>query len=205
MLNEIPHLRIKKLAQTAVYLPHFVSWVIFAGIVIQLLSPSHGIVNQVVKLFRSEPIFFLAKPAYFRPIVVFTAIWKGAGWGSIIFLAAISTVDPELYESAYMDGATRLQRIWHITIPCISATIVVMLLIRLGRILTVGFEQVYVLQNPAVYETGDIIETYVFRVGIGMGQFSLTTAVGMFKSVIGLILIYISNTAARKLFGRNIW
>lgn len=205
MLNEVTRSGIKRTVQTLIYLPHFVSWVIFGGIVIQFLSPQHGLFNQVLKAFGADPVFFLVQPKLFRSIIVVSSIWKDAGWGTIIYLAALSGIDPQLYDAAQVDGCSKLQKIWNVTLPGITATIVVMLLLNIGKLLNIGFEQIYVLYNPTVYETGDVISTYVYRVGIGGGRFSLTTAIGFFQSVIGLILISISNFTTRKLFGRSLW
>lgn len=205
MLNEIANLRFKRILQTLIYLPHFVSWVIFGGIVIQFLSPSTGIVNDLVKLFGAKPIFFLTEPKLFRGIIVVTHIWKGAGWGTIIYLAALAGVDPQLYDAAIIDGASRWQQIWYVTLPSISSTIVVLLLLNIGRLMYVGFEQIFVLYNPTVYVTGDVISTYVYRIGIGNARFSMATAIGMFQSVIGLTLISVSNAMSRRFFGKSIW
>lgn len=174
-LNEILSDRYKRVLQTIIYLPHFVSWVVFGSIIITFLNPTEGIVNQIIQLFGSEPIFFLSDPKYFRGIVVISDIWKEAGYGTIIYLAAITGIDPTLYEAGRIDGASRWQSMRYITLPCISETIVVMLLLDIGRIMNVGFEQIYVLANSAVYSTGDVISTYVYRLGIGNGRFSLTT------------------------------
>lgn len=205
MLNEVRKNKLRGFMQTSLYLPHFVSWVIFGGIVTQFLSPSTGIVNSVLQVFGIEPIFFLTNPDYFRGVVVVTEIWKNAGWNTIIFLAAIIGVDQSLYEAAHMDGAKKLKQIWYITLPCISETIVVLLLLNIGILLTVGFEQIYVLYNPTVYNVGDVISTYVYRVGIGNGRFSLTTAIGLFQSVVGLVLIFSSNFVLRRVFGKSLW
>lgn len=205
MLNEVRHPGFKKSVQTLVYLPHFVSWVIFGGIIIQLLSPSNGLVNKIIQAFGGEKIFFLARADLFRGIVVVTDIWKSAGWGTIIYLAALAGVDPEMYDAATIDGANRLQKILRITIPSIAATIVVIFLLNLGQILQIGFEQIFVLYNPAVYSTGDVISTYVYRVGLGQGRFSLTTAIGLFQSFTGLVLIAGANGLSRKYLDRSLW
>ncbi|AGC68611.1 carbohydrate ABC transporter membrane protein 1, CUT1 family [Thermoclostridium stercorarium subsp. stercorarium DSM 8532] len=205
MLNEIMNVKYKRTLQTLIYLPHFVSWVVFGSIIITFLSPTDGIVNQVIKLMGKEPIFFMSEPKYFRWIVVASDIWKEAGWGTIIYLAAITNIDPQLYEAAKIDSANKLQLIRYITIPCISETIIVMLLLDIGRIMNVSFEQIYVLANPTVYSTGDVISTYVYRVGIGNGRFSLTTAIGLFQSVIGFILLLICNAISKRCFEKSLW
>lgn len=205
MINEISRLRYKKIIQTTIYLPHFVSWVVFGSIVIRFLAPEGGLVNEIIKLFGGEPIFFLSKTQYFRPIVVISDIWKQAGWGTIVYLAAITSIDPSLYEAAKIDGASKLQNIWYITLPSIANTIVMLLLLDIGRMMEVGFEQIYVLSNPTIYEVGDVISTYVYRVGIGNGRFSLTTAIGLFQSVIGFTMLMVSNTFSKKVLGKSLW
>ncbi len=205
MLNEVRSLRYKKFVQSAIYLPYFVSWVIFGGIITQFLSPSTGIVNMLLGVFGVKPIFFLAEPQWFRSIVVSTDIWKTMGWGSIIYLAAITGIDPTLYEAATIDGCNRLKKTWYITLPSISQTVVIMLLLNIGRLLEVGFEQIYVLYNPVVYGVGDVISTYVYRIGVGKSRFSLTTAIGLFQSAVGLVLITTANFTSRRLFDKSIW
>ena len=205
LLNELRAGRFKKFVQTAIYIPHFVSWVIFGSIVIQFLSPSAGIVNALIKALGGQPIFFMTSPAWFRPIVVVSDIWKNTGWGTIIYLAALAGVDPELYDAAKIDGANRWDQIWHVTLPSISETIVFILLLNVGRIMMIGFDQIYVLYNPTVYDVGDVISTYVYRIGIGNAQFSITTAIGLFQSLIGLLMIYASNFVSQKLVGKGIW
>ncbi len=153
---------------------------------IQFLSPSTGIVNAADQGARRQPIFFMTTSAWFRPIVVISDIWKNTGWGTIIYLAALTGVDPELYDAARIDGANRWDQIWHVTLPSISETIVFILLLNVGRIMMIGFDQIYVLYNPTVYDVGDVISTYVYRIGIGNAQFSITTAIGLFQSLIGL-------------------
>jgi putative aldouronate transport system permease protein len=147
----------------------------------------------------------MTETAWFRPIVIISEIWKGAGWGSIIYLAALSSINPEFYEAATLDGVTRWQKIWYINIPCISDTIVVLLLLEIGRLMDVGFEQIYVLANSAVYSVGDVLSTYIYRIGIGSAKFSVTTAIGLFQSLVGLILIAGSNYMCKKFFDKNIW
>lgn len=205
MLNEVRQAVFKRVSQTILYLPHFISWVVLAGIVINFLSPSSGLVNHLITSLGGEPIKFLMEPKYFRSIIVSAEIWKSVGWGTIIYLAAMTGIDPTLYESATMDGATRLQRIWYITIPGIATTIVILLLLNLGNILDNGFEQVFLLYNPLTYETGDIFETYTYRIGLQDGRLSYATAIGLFKSVVGFILIISANYAARKISGKSIW
>lgn len=205
MLNEIRSIGYKRALQTLIYLPHFVSWVVFGSIIITFLNPTEGIVNLIIQALGGKSIFFMSNPKYFRSIVVMADIWKEAGYGTIIYLAAITGVDPCLYEAGRIDGASKWQTALYITLPCISETIVVMLLLDIGRMMNVGFEQIYVLANPTVYATGDVISTYIYRLGLGQGRFSLTTAIGLFQSVIGFLLLTTCNAISRRFFDKGLW
>ncbi|HOJ10354.1 MAG TPA: ABC transporter permease subunit [Clostridiales bacterium] len=205
LINELRNLRYKKLVQTTIYLPHFVSWAIFGTIIIQFLSPEMGLINGVIKSLGFEPIYFLTESRYFRTIVVLSELLKESGWSTIIYLAAISNIDTETYNAAIIDGANRFQRAIYITVPGISDTIVFLFLLSLGQILNVSFDQIYVLLNPLVYDVGDIISTYVYRIGIGGAKFSLATAIGLFQSFVGMTLIITSNQLSKKLFDKSIW
>uniref|UniRef100_UPI00403F5839 ABC transporter permease n=1 Tax=Paenibacillus sp. FSL P2-0136 TaxID=2975317 RepID=UPI00403F5839 len=205
MLNEVRHMLYKRGVQTLVYLPHFLSWVIIGGILINVLSPATGIVNQFLGMLGLEPIFFLGSQEWFRTVLVVSDIWKEAGWGAIIYLAALASIDPQIYEAAVVDGAGKWKQLLHVTLPSLIGTIVILFVLRLGSVLDVGFEQIFVLYNPLVYNVADVIETYVYRTGITQGQFSFTTAVGLFKSVISLILVVLANKAARKLGQDSLW
>ncbi len=187
LLNEIKNSRFKKIAQSVMYLPHFISWVIIGSMMLSLFSASHGVVN----LLFGEHIIgsLLASRRYFRSILVISSIWKTSGWGTIIYLAALSQIDPSLYEAAIVDGANKLKQVWYITIPSITGIIVLLLILRIGQLMNAGFEQVMVLQNPLVMEVSEIFDTYVYRVGLGRGEYSFTSAVDFFKSVVALILI----------------
>lgn len=197
LLNEVRKTYFKRTIQTMVYLPHFLSWVIIGGMFIDILS-ENGVVNQMLGIFGIHPIFFLGDNRWFQFTVVATDIWKGFGWGSILYLAALTAINSEQYESAIIDGANRLQQTIYITLPGISSTIVLLAALSLGSILDAGFEQLLILYNPAVYETGDILDTFVYRQGLTDMQFSLATAVGLFQSVIGFFLIVLSNRLAYK-------
>lgn len=192
LLNELASTKVRRVAQTVLYLPHFLSWAILAGILFTLFSAQTGILG----IFGVQESIFL-KSSAFRPLLVISDIWKTSGWGTIVYLAAISAVSPEYYEAAMIDGATRFQRIRYITIPCISSTIIVLLILRVGGILDAGFDQVFMLYNSAVYDVADILDTYVYRIGMSQGNFALATAAGLFKSVVGLILVLITNRAAK--------
>lgn len=204
-INEVREKQLKKFIQSTVYLPYFVSWVVFAGIVIQFLSPDTGIVNKIIQIFGGQSIPFMQEEKYFKAIVVLSDIWKGAGWGTIMYLSALTGIDQEIYDASKIDGASRWQTMRYISIPGISDTIVVLLLLRIGAMMDVGFEQIYVLCKPILYSVGDVISTYVYRVGIGNAQFSMTAAIGLFQSVVGLILIIICNSICKKLFSKSLW
>ena len=205
LLNEIRHIAYKRTVQTIVYLPYFLSWVIIAGLVINLLSPADGVVNMIIKAFGGESISFLNKSEYFRTIIVLSDMWKSSGWGTIIFLAALAGVDPELYEAAKIDGAGRLRRIYHIMLPCIKNTIFVMLLLRIGNIMNNGFEQVFLLGNPMTLDVADIFETYVYRIGLVELKYDYSTAVGLFKSMISFVLLLIANTISKMTVEKGIF
>jgi putative aldouronate transport system permease protein len=199
LLNELRLGWFKRIAQTISYLPHFFSWVVLSGIVIVMLSPSEGPVNYLLSMVGIEPIYFLADPDYFRSTLVGTGIWKEIGWGTIIYLAALSGIDPSLYEAAVIDGASRIKQIWYITLPSILPVITILFILSLGGVLNAGFDQIFNLYNPAVYEVADIIDTYVYRAGIVGAQFGLTTAVGLFKNVIGIALVLGTNYVVKKM------
>nr|WP_246427932.1 ABC transporter permease subunit [Paenibacillus phyllosphaerae] len=199
LLNELRSRVFQRFVQTTMYLPHFVSWVIMSGLVIYFLSPTTGVVADIAGWFGAKPVFFMGNKDYFRPIVVVSAILKDIGWGSIIYFAALSGIHPEQQESAIIDGANRWQRMFHINIPSIMPTVSIMFILSLGGFLSANFEQIINLLNPINYETGDVIDTYVYRVGLQQFQYSYTTAIGLFKSVVGLVLILGANLAVRKL------
>ncbi|TFH04554.1 MAG: sugar ABC transporter permease [Spirochaetales bacterium] len=205
LLNEIRHVRAKRFFQTLVYLPNFLSWVILAGIFIDLLSPSSGLVNVLLGKLGIEPIFFLGNAKVFPATMVLTDIWKGFGFGTIIYLAALTSIDPSLYESAVIDGANRWQQTLHITLPGLAGIIVLMSVLSLGNILNGGFDQIYNMYSPVVYSTGDILDTFVFRLGIEQAQFSLSTAAGLFKSAVSMIFIVASYYLADRLAGYRVF
>ena len=183
---------------------HFISWVVLIGIAVNFLSID-GLFNHFITAVGGEPVHFLIQPRLFRPILISVEIFKSAGWGTIIYLAAISGIDDQLYEAAIVDGANRFRRIWHITLPGIVATIVVLLILRLGRILNNGFEQIFLLYNSLTRNVADVFETYAYRTGLQEGRFAFSTAVNMFKSIIGLILILVTNSIARRLRETALW
>ena len=204
-LHEIILKRYRTFVQTVVYLPHFLSWVIMFGVLLMLLSPNNGLINTVIKAFGGEPIAFLTSPEWFRAVVVLSDMWKETGWSTILYLAALLSISPHLYEAAKVDGANNFQRIWHISIPGIISVIVLVTLLRLGHILDAGFNQIFVLYSVPVYSVGDILDTWVYRQGILQFQFSLATAVGLFKGVFGLILILSANKVAKQFTGKGLF
>ncbi len=197
LFNEVRLMLAKRIVQSLFYLPHFLSWVVVGGIVFELLS-SQGVINMVRGWLGLETILFMQEQRYFRSIVVISAIWKDVGWGTIIYLAAIAGINPNLYEAAVMDGANRWKQTLHITLPTMFPTILVLFLLNIGNFLELGFDQIYNLLTPMTYSVGDIIETYVYRAGVLQGQYSVTTAIGLFQSVIGFALLWIFNRMARR-------
>ena len=201
MLSEIKQKWYQRTLQTVIYLPRFVSWVVYGGIVTLMLSPETGLINRIIEWMGFKPIYFLINPGYFRGLLVVTDILKEAGWGAIIYIAAIAGIDQQLYEAAIVDGASRLQRIFHITLPGISTTIAVMLIIRVGYLLSAGLDQVINLYNPMVLGVGDILDTYVYREGIEKLNISLATAAGLIQSVVGFALVLTANKISKKING----
>lgn len=204
LLSEARSGRFRRAVQTVTYLPHFLSWVIIYGILFAFLSETRGLVNLMLRGLGLRAVNFLSSPRWFRSLVVFSTLWKETGWGAIIYLAAIIGIDPTLYEAARVDGAGRVRSIWHITLPGIRAVTIVMFLLKLGGILDAGFDQIYIMYNIHVYSVGDIIDTWVFRTGLEQWNFSMATAVGLFKSLIGLVLIAGMNGLARR-WGESLW
>ncbi|MFD1335302.1 ABC transporter permease [Oceanobacillus iheyensis] len=202
MLNEVRHSLYKRGIQTLIYIPHFMSWVVIVSISYVMLTLDGGIINSLIEYFGFEKINFLMNEEWFRPMYILQVIWREAGWGTIIFLAAITGVDPQLYEAAKMDGANRLRQMWHITLPAIRSVIIIMLILKIGDVLELGFEHVYLLLNASNREVGEIFDTYVYTAGLQQGQFSYSTAVGFFKGVVGLILVIFANRLAKR-FGEE--
>ena len=198
LLNEIRSTGYRRTAQTLIYLPHFLSWIILGGILIDILSPSDGIVNRLLGVFGVEPIFFLGSNDYFRGTLIVTDVWKEFGFNTIIYLAAITNIDPNQYEAATIDGANRFQKIRYITLPNMRMIIVLMMVLSLGNVLNAGFDQVYNLYSKQVYSTGDILDTFIYRIGLLDAQFGVATAMGMFKSVVSTIFISVSYFCAYK-------
>jgi len=204
-LNEMFHEKFKRIVQSVSYLPHFLSWVIIGSIMIELLSPVSGLVNNIIVALGGKAIYFLADPNWFVPVLIASDVWQSIGWGSIIYLAAIAGIDQEIYEAATIDGAGRFAKMWHITLPSITTVIIIMMIFSIGNIMNAGFDQVFNLYNPRVYEVGDIIDTYVYRVGLVQMNYSLSTAIGLFKNAIGLTLVLIVNWLANRFGQTGVW
>lgn len=197
MLNELSSERYKRVIQTMIYVPHFISWVVVVGLCYVMFTPEGGIINVIIENCGGEALDWLWNPKAFRAFYTGQVIWKEVGWGTIIFLSALAGVDMEMYEASYIDGASRWQRIWYITLPSISSTIVVMLILRMGNFLNTGFEHIFLLSNPLNRDVAEVFDTYVYSTGIINGNFSYSTAVGLFKSVIGLILVTTTDRIAK--------
>lgn len=206
LLNEIKCLPWKKFVQTVSYLPHFISMVIVAGMVKELLS-TNGPINKLLESMGKETISFISLPQWFPTIFVGSGIWQGLGWGTILYLAAIAGISPSLYEAATVDGANRFKRVWHITLPCILPTITTLLILDIGGLVGSGgaFEKVFLLYNPMTYETSDIVSTYVYRMGVGSGNYSYATAVGLFEGIINLVLLLTANIISKKTTESGLW
>lgn len=205
LLNEVRKSSIKRTVQTLIYLPHFLSWVILGGILIDILSPSQGLLNEVMGWFGMKPIFFLGNDKLFPYVLVVTDVWKEFGFGTIVYLAALTSINPTLYEAAVMDGAGRWKQTIHVTLPGMLPIIVLMATLSLGGVLNAGFDQVFNLYNPLVYRTGDILDTFVYRLGLIDAQYAVATAVGLFKSVVSLIFVGASYWLAYRLAGYRIF
>ncbi|MEK3914260.1 sugar ABC transporter permease [Paenibacillus sp. FSL H7-0331] len=205
LMNELRSAAYKRAIQTVIYLPHFISWVIVMSLTYLFFSSEQGLINKLILALDGEKIAFLFDTSYFYPLIVSQGLWKDVGWGTIIYLAAIAGVNPSLYEAAKIDGAGKLDQIRHITIPAIMATVVILFILSLGNMLDVNFEQMYLMQNPINTHLSEVYDTYVFKVGVQQGQFSFSTAVGLFKSVIGLVLVLGANKLANRFGREGIW
>lgn len=199
LLNELPGKRFRRAVQTGIYLPHFISWVIAASIIIAILSPDTGLVDGIFKTLNRKPPILLTKPSAFRTILILSEIWKEAGWNTIIYVATISGIEQTQYEAAYVDGAGRWKQMWYITLPGLLSTILIMLILTVGQVMSTGFDQVYNLYNARVYATGDIIDTYIFRTVLSDNKLSYASAAGLFKSVAGTCLLLSSNFLSQRL------
>lgn len=200
MLNELRSSKLKRTVQTVIYFPHFLSWIIFGSIIMDLLSPQNGIVNRLLSALGTDPIFFLGDNRYFRQTIIWTDIWKNFGYGTVVYMATITSIDPTLYEAAAIDGANRWQQTRHVTLPGMRMIIVLMMVLSLGNVLNAGFDQIYNMYSPIVYQTGDIIDTMVYRLGMENAKYSPAAAVGIFKSVVSMVFISTSYYVADRFF-----
>lgn len=205
MMNNIINKRYKKLVQTITYAPHFISVVVLVGILNVFLSPSTGLVNNIIEIFGGEPKFFMGESSWFKTLFVFSDVWQNVGWGSIIYLAALSGVDPTLHEAAIVDGATKLQRVFHIDLPSLKPTIIILLILNIGQIMNIGFEKVLLMQNHLNIETSQVISTYVYQVGLVNYQYSYATAIGLFNNVINCLLLISVNYISRRYSENSLW
>ncbi len=205
LLNELRSVKFKRVVQTIVYLPHFLSWVVVATLLIPMLSPSTGVINQLIERFGGEPIYFMSDYGWWIFVYVAAGVWKSIGWGAIVYLAALAGVDPSLYEAAIIDGANKWQQCIHITIPSIIPTIMVLLILNVGQIMSIGFDQPYLLGNSSVTEVSEVISTYVYRLGLESADISRSTAIGLFQSLVNFVILLITNTVSKKLTGSGIY
>lgn len=200
MLNELQLTKVKRSIQTIIYFPHFLSWIIFGSIIMDLLSPQNGIINKLLNLLGHESIYFLGDNKYFQQTIIWTDVWKNFGYGTVVYMASITSIDPSLYEAAAIDGANRWKQTWHITLPGMRMIIVLMMVLSLGNVLNAGFDQVYNMYSPIVYETGDIIDTMVYRLGLENAKYGPAAAVSIFKSVVSMLFISASYYVADRFF-----
>ena len=205
LINEVGNKHFKRFVQTVTYAPHFLSTVVMVGLVLIFLNPQKGIINILISAFGGEPVAFMTEPEWFKTIYVFSGVWQGMGWSSIIYLAALAGIDPTLHEAARVDGANRLQRIWHINLPGILPTIVILLILNVGSFMAVGFEKIYLMQNSLNLESSDVISTYVYTRGILGAEYSFSAAVGLFNSVINCFLLVLVNGVARRVNETSLW
>mgnify|MGYP001021783215 CR=1 FL=1 len=205
MINELRHSGFKRFVQSVSYLPHFFSWIVVAYILQSFLTLDGGLVNDLIAKMGGEPIFFLGSLEWFRPMIISSALWKEVGWNSILYLAAITTIDPQLYEAARVEGAGKLAQIRHITLPGIMPTITIVLILNIPSLITVGMDQIYPMMNPANMQVADVLDTYVLRSGLQQGYFGMATAVGLMSSVIALILVLMTNQLSRRINGEGLW
>jgi putative aldouronate transport system permease protein len=205
MMNEVRSTRFKKTVQTVTYAPHFLSAVVLVGLMLALLSPRNGLINQIIVMFGGEPIHFISETGWFKSLYVLSDVWQNAGWASIIYMAALAGIDPQLYEAAVVDGANKLQKIIHITIPCLLPTAIILLILNVGSVMSVGFEKVFLMQNEVNLEASEVISTYVYKQGLLNAQFSFTAAVGLFNSLINFVLLIVVNQMSKRMSQTSLW
>lgn len=205
LLNQVRNQRFRKFVQSVVYSPHFISIVVLAGMLYIFLSPRNGFVNTVIKFFGGQPIFFLGEAKYFKITFVLSGIWQHAGWSAIIYIAALAGISPDLYEAAQVDGANKWQRVWHIDLPGILPTIVMMLILEMGKVMNLGFQKAYLLQNAQNLAASEIISTYIYKVGLINAQYSYSTAINLFNNIVNIILLVSMNSLSRRITENSLW
>ena len=205
LLNEIRQKRFKRVAQSLLYLPHFMSWIILAGIISNLLSPQYGIINHLISFFGGEPIFFMTEPKWWIFVYVISGVWQSVGWGTIVYIAALTGLDPALYEAATIDGANKWKQTIYITIPSLAPTIIIMFILKMGTVVTIGFEQPMALYNPIVSDYAEVISTYTYSEGVEGGKYSVTTAIGLLQSVINMGMVLLTNWMSKKMGGNGLY
>jgi putative aldouronate transport system permease protein len=205
LLNELRQNKVKKLYQSLLYLPHFMSWIILAGIISNLLSPQYGFINHIIKLFGGQPIFFMASSTWWVVIYIISGIWQSAGWGTIIYIAALTGIDQSLYEAAKIDGAGKWKQAIHITLPCLIPTVIIMFILRMGQVVSIGFEQPMAMYNPLVSNVAEVMSTFIYSAGVEQAKYSLTTAIGLFQSVINLFMVLFTNWLSKRLGGDGLY
>ncbi|WP_412761527.1 ABC transporter permease [Paenibacillus chibensis] len=205
LLNQIQNVRFKKFIQTVTYAPHFISAVVIVGMLFVFLSPRNGLINELIVFFGGSPTYFMARPEWFKTIFVFSGLWQNAGWSMIIYLAALTNVSPDLHEAATVDGANKYQRIWHIDLPSIMPTVIILLILSIGNFMNVGFEKVYLMQNALNLDASEVIQTYVYKSGLLSAQYSYSAAVGLFNAGINFILLITVNELAKRLKQNSLW
>lgn len=205
MLHQVTHMKFKKTVQTIIYAPHFISVVVLVGMITLFLSPTSGIINKIIEAVGGEAIFFMAEPGWFKPVYILSATWQSTGWGTVIYLAALSSVSPELYEAAEIDGATKWQKMWHIDFPGILPTAVIQLILTTGNILSIGYEKIFLMQNSLNRLASEVISTYEYKQGLVNAQYSYSAAIGLFNAVINLAILLTVNKIARKVSDTSLW
>ena len=205
MMNELRSERVKRVVQTITYAPHFISMVVMCSMIILFLSPSSGVLNRIIEILGGQSVYFMGKPEYFKTIYVLSGVWQNTGWSSIIYMAALSGIDPQLHEAATIDGASRLQRVWHINLPGILPTAVILLIMNCGSLMSIGFEKAFLLMNDLNRASAEIISTFVYQRGLIDRNYSSAAAIGLFNSVINLILLFVVNTIARRISDTSLW
>jgi putative aldouronate transport system permease protein len=205
LINEVRNSKFKRVVQTVTYAPHFLSTVVMVGLILVFLSPKNGMINLIIVALGGEPIYFMSESGWFKSIYVFSEVWQNTGWASIIYLAALAGIDPQLYEAAVVDGASKIKRIIYITIPCLMPTAIILLILNFGHVMSIGFEKVFLMQNDLNLESSEVISTYVYKNGLVGAQYSFSAAIGLFNSVINFTLLIVVNTISKRVSQTSLW